>query len=118
MSKDDLKHGFIGQGKYRKISSKTKCTDREYHVQDNADVSHKYVKMYFYTNQFPTLTFCGSHPNPHGARGLGKNYHLSFDTNLGHGICEIRRIPCACVACTSMLDKTWISDIPSKKQAH
>ena len=31
------------------------------------------------------------------------------------GVCEIRRIPCACVACTSMLDKPWISGIPSEK---
>ena len=69
------------------------------------------------TNQFPTLPFCGSHPNPHGAMGLGKNYHLNFDPNLGHGICAIRRIPCACVACTSMLDQPWIYDIWLKKQA-
>ena len=32
------------------------------------------------------------------------------------GKCAIRRIPCACVACTSMLDKPWISGIPSEKQ--
>ena len=32
------------------------------------------------------------------------------------GVCEIRRIPCACVACTSMLDKPLISGISSDKQ--
>ena len=32
------------------------------------------------------------------------------------GKCEIRRIPCACVACTPMLDKAWISGTPSEKQ--
>ena len=32
------------------------------------------------------------------------------------GICAIRRIPCACVACTSMLDKPWVSVISSDKQ--
>ena len=32
------------------------------------------------------------------------------------GICAIIRIPCACVTCTSMLDKSWISGIPSDKQ--
>ena len=32
------------------------------------------------------------------------------------GICTIIRIPCACVACTSMLDKPWISGIPPEKQ--
>ena len=30
-----------------------KWTDREYHVQDNADVKLKDVKMYYNTNQFP-----------------------------------------------------------------
>ena len=57
MSKDYRKHGVIDQVKYRKISSKRKWTDREYHFQDNADVAHKGVKMYFDTNQFLTLPF-------------------------------------------------------------
>ena len=43
---------------------------------------------------------------------MSKHDHLGFDPKLGHGICAIRRIPCACVGCTSMLYKTWI------KQAH
>ena len=102
------KHGVIDQGKDRKISSKRKWIDIEYHVQDNSDLAHKYVKIYCDTNQFPALPFCGSHPKPHGARGLGNHYHFSFDTNLGHGICTIRQIPCACVACTSMLDQPCI----------
>ena len=61
--------------------SKRKWIDREYHVQDNADVTNKDVKIYCDTNQFPALTFFGSHPKPHGARGLSKNYHLRFDPN-------------------------------------
>ena len=100
ISNDDRKHGLIDQAKDRKIFSKIKCTDREYHVQDNADVSHKDVKMYCDTNQFPVLPFCGSHPKPHGERGLVKYYHIHFDPNLGHYICTILRIACACVACT------------------
>ena len=106
MSMDDRKHGVIHQGKYRKSSSKRNWIDREYHVQDSADVAHKDVKMYCDTNQFPAFSFCGSYPNPHGARGLGNHYHLRFDRNIGHGICAILCIPCACVACTSMLDKS------------
>ena len=46
-----------------------------------------------------------------GARGFSNYYHLSFDTKLGHGICTIFRIPCTCIACTSVLDKPWISGI-------
>ena len=53
MSKDHQKHGIIDQRKYRKICSKIKWTDIDYHVQDNADVSNKDVRMYCDTNQSP-----------------------------------------------------------------
>ena len=89
ISKEHHKHGVIDQGKYRKIASKRKWTDREYHVQDNSDVAHKDVKIYCDTNQFPVLPFCGPHTKTHGARGLCKHYHLRFDPILGHGICAI-----------------------------
>ena len=49
-SKDDRKHEVIDQGKYRKISSKIKWTDIEYHVQDNSYAAYNYVKFYFDTN--------------------------------------------------------------------
>ena len=41
MSKEHRRHGVIDQGICRKIVSKRKWTEREYNVQDNADVSHK-----------------------------------------------------------------------------
>ena len=105
------KHGFIDQENYRKITSKRKRTDRDYHVQDNADVAQKDVKIYSETNQFPALPFCGSHTKPHGARGFSKHYHLRFDPKLGRGICAILHILCDCVTCTSMLEKPWIYGI-------
>ena len=33
------------------------------------------------------------------------------------GVFEIRRIPCAGVACTSIMDKAWISGIPPDNHA-
>ena len=75
------------------------------------------MEIYFDTNQFPALPYCGPRPNNHRARGFINHYRLSFYPKLVLGICAIRRIPCACVACTSMLEKPWISVIPSKKQA-
>ena len=60
--------------------------------------------------------FCGPYSKYHDARGLSKNYHFSFYPKLGNGVCAIIRIPCACVACTSMLDEPWISCIQSKIQ--
>ena len=38
-----------------------KWTDGQHNVQDNADVAHKDVRIYCNTNQFPALTFCGTH---------------------------------------------------------
>ena len=93
-----------------------KWTDRQYHVQDNSDVAHQYVIIICNTNQFPALPFFGPHSKHNGSRGLSKNYHFCFDPKLGNGVCAILCIPCACVECTSMLYKTWISVIPSDKQ--
>ena len=93
-------NGAIYQGKPRKRFMKRKLTERKYHVQDNASVELKDVKMYCNTNEFPVLPFCGPHSKPHGSRGLSKNYHLHFDPKIGMGVCAIRRIPCACIACT------------------
>ena len=95
----------------KKIFMERKWTDRQYHVQDNAYVPHKYVRIYCKTNQFPALPFCGPYSKPHGARGRSKHYHLHLDQKLGNGVCEIRCIPCAYVVCTLMLDKPWISGI-------
>ena len=67
--------------------------------------------MYCDKIKFPALPFFGPHPKPRGARGLSKNYHLRFDTKLGHGICAIRLIKCSCVSYTSILDQPWISGI-------
>ena len=89
MSMEHRKYGVIYHGKYRKIASKIRWTDREYHVQDNYDVAQKDVKFYCDTNQFPALPFCSPHPKPHGSRGFIKHYHLCFGPKLGHGICEI-----------------------------
>ena len=77
-----------------------KWTDRQYHVQDNADDSHQDVRMYCNKNKLPELSFCGPHSKPNGARGLSKNYNLCFDPKIGNDVCAIIRIPCACVVCT------------------
>ena len=65
------KHGVINQWKDIKRASKIKWTDREFHVQDNADVAQKDVIVNCDNNQFPVLPFCGSHLKPHRTRGFG-----------------------------------------------
>ena len=93
-----------------------KWIERNYHVQSNATVKLKDVKMYCNTNQFPALPFCGPDSKPHSERGVSKHYHSRFDTKLSMEVCAIRCIICACDACTSMLDKPWISGISLDKQ--
>ena len=53
------KNGVIDQVKSRKRFMNRKWTKRNYHIQDNADVELKDVKMYCNKNQVPTLPFCG-----------------------------------------------------------
>ena len=116
LKKEHRKTFVFDQGKNIKRFMERKWTDGQYHVQDNADVAHQDVRIYFNTNQFPSLPFGGPYSKPHGARWLSKHYHLRFDPKLGNGVCAIRCIPCPCVACTSMLDKHWISGIPLDEQ--
>ena len=116
LKKEHRNNGVFDQGKNNKLFMGIKCTEIQYPVQDNADVAHKDVVIYYNTNQFPSLPFFGTHSKPDGARGLSKHYHMRFDPKLGNGVCAIPLIPCACVACTSMLYKSWISGIPSYKQ--
>ena len=94
----------------------SKRKERKYHVKYNAAVVHQDGSMYCNTNQFPELSFSGSHSKPHGARGLSKHYHLIFYPKLDMSVCAILLILCACVACTSMLDKPWIPDIQKNER--
>ena len=113
MTKEHRKNGVFDQCKIKRRFMERKCTDSQYHVQDNPDVAHQDVRMYCNTNKFPSLTFCGPHSKPHGARVFSKHSRFFLNPKLGNGVCAICRIPCACVACTSILDKPWISGIPS-----
>ena len=56
---------------------------------------------------FQVLPFCGPHEKPHGVRRLSKNYHSQLNPKLFYGKCAIRKIPCACISCTNILDKPW-----------
>ena len=62
---------------------KRKWTDRQYNVQDNYDVLHKYVIMYCTKNKLPALPFGCTHSKTHDARGRSKHHQLCFDPELG-----------------------------------
>ena len=73
------------------------------------------LKLFVIQPSFVHYHFCGPHTEPHVVRGLRKNV---LDYILGQGICEMRLIPCACVDCTSMLEKTWSTGISHYEQPH
>ena len=77
-------------------------------MQHNKDVKHQDLKLYCAANHFNELKFLGPHNKPPGVYGLGKHYHMCFDTKLGHVTYSIRHIPCDCTPCTSSLGRTWI----------
>ena len=53
MTKEHRRNGVFDQGKNNKKSMERKWTERQYHVQDNADVAHQYLRMYCNTNKLP-----------------------------------------------------------------
>ena len=85
-------------------------------MKHNKYVEHQDVKMYCATNQFPGLQFLGTHNKPHGVRGLGKNYHMNFDTKLGNDTCDICNTPCAFPPCKFILGQTWDPGITEHQQ--
>ena len=105
MEEEYRQNGAIDQVKPRKRFMERKWTRIKYHIQDNAAVELKYVKMYCNTNQLSVLPFCGSHSKPHGPRVLSKHYHLRFHPKLGMGVCAICCIPCACVLHYALLSR-------------
>ena len=70
LKKEHRKNGVFDMVKKYKSFMERKCTDRQYHVQDNADFSHQDVRMYCNTNKSPALPFCGTYYKLHGARGV------------------------------------------------
>ena len=74
------------------------------------------MKIYCATNHFTALKFLGPHNKSHGVRGLGKYYHMHFNSKLEHGTCIIRRIPSAFTLCNFIPDHTWISGMPAQQQ--
>ena len=41
---------------------------------------------------------------------------MLFDPKIGHGICAILCMPCACSECTSMIEKPWICVLTEQQQ--
>ena len=75
---------MIDKIKHKQRSDKQKCTEMRYHVQEDADVSHKDVNTFLNKNQVISLPFFGPHTKPYGVRWFCKHYHMRFDPKLGY----------------------------------
>ena len=102
-------------GNTRKEPAK-KCNNIEHHVKNKDDMQHQHVKIFCGMANFPELQFCGLNTKPHGVPGLGKRYNVFFDPKLSHEKCDICRIPCACMYCTTILDQPWVTGMEPKIQ--
>ena len=68
--------------------------------------------------QFPEFSFCGPHTKPHGVRLLSKHYRLQLYPKFGHGKCATRKIPCACISLTTILEKPWDYKVDHRKHLY
>ena len=53
--------------------------------------------IFLNTNYFPSFPHCGQHKKPRGIRGLTNHYNILFYPKLGHAVCIILQILCACI---------------------
>ena len=63
LTKEHRKNGVFYQVKNNKLLLERKCTDRQYHVQDNGDVEHQNLRMYCNTNHSQHYHFVVQIPN-------------------------------------------------------
>ena len=77
---------------------------------------HKNYKNYTSYNLVPCIDILWDSCKTPWSVGPEKRYYLRLDPKLGHGKLEIRQIPCACVECTNMLDKTWAPGVSHNQQ--
>ena len=87
----------------KKQESKGKWTEREYHVQNDAYILHKYVICFVIQKNLQHCHFVVHTQN-----------HMVPEGLVVHLICTILRIPCACYEFASMLYKTWIHGLTPK----
>ena len=77
-----------------------------YNVQSNYDVNHRGMKMRW-NNIFSSLNVINGKTLLYGSKVIIRHYHYRSDPKLGPGIVAIRRIPCSCHACTTILYLPW-----------
>ena len=62
-------------------------------------------------NVFPSLNVIKGRGSPYDRRIIIRHYHYHSDPRLGHGIFEIRKIPCSYHDCANILSLSWDSKI-------
>ena len=58
---------------------------------------------------FPSLNVINGKTLPYARKVILRHYHYRSDPKLGPGIVSIRRIPCSCQDCTTILSHSWDS---------
>jgi hypothetical protein len=103
----DRKDGMTDAGKNKKRYDNRPVTERHYHVRKGSDVKFDNLKMQ--TKKFNNVTK-GKH------NGLGSQYNIRTDHDLGIGFAAICRMAFACEVCDNQLSKPWIPTKAPKEQ--
>ena len=85
-------------------------------IYKTENMCHTYQLKYHVQQLISHCFFPGPHAKPHGVRGLSKHYYLQLYPKLGHGKYSIKRIPCSCIAFTTMLNNQRDYKVDSNKQ--
>jgi hypothetical protein len=103
----DRKDGVTDAGKNKKRYDNRAVTERHYHVLKGSDVRFDNLKM-------QTIKFNNVRKGKHN--GLGSQYNIRTDPDLGVGFAAIRRIACACDVCVNQLSEPWTPTKAPKEQ--
>ena len=72
-------------------------------VQRNSDINHRGIRIIWNNKLFPSLNILNGKTSPNESKEIQRHYHYRSDPKQGPGIVEIRKIPCICHACITIL---------------
>ena len=93
--------------KKNKRQENVNISNRRYYIQDIKYVKHKNINMTWYYQNFPRHPVAAEKLKIIGINTIPFHYNYRVDPEIGKGVCEIHRIPCALPACVYQLDIYW-----------
>ena len=96
--------GTKGDKKHAKRESKARLKHRYYWIHKEEDTLFNGMKAFYKIL------------NNKDKVSMKHFYHIRCDPDLGEGLCDMRRIPCACYGCVEQLSKPWSPKLGKTQQ--